>query len=277
MKKILFILAILPMFLFVSCSSDEEGEAREKYLSEIIVKEHKYSFGSADTYGELYENYTYDSEGNLIKKKTNHYNSTVNSRVSREYTYKYDEKKRLVEKCDYMHFALQKKYTYAYNNIDSISEMKVYDDDGDLDETWTYEYDDLKRLSKATVSRKWVGRISGYIHNYSYSEYKVTDTTYDLEDGTLFGITVDEYDSHGNLMSNKWTNGDTGREVQQVGISYEYNPDGKISKQTSWSMLPEYLTYKDYSYDKDGKLQKIHVSYSYKTEESDLIYEYIYI
>ena len=72
MKRILFILAILPMFLFVSCSSDEEGEAREKYLSEIIVKEHKYSFGSADTYGELYENYTYDSEGNLIKKKTNH-------------------------------------------------------------------------------------------------------------------------------------------------------------------------------------------------------------
>lgn len=273
MKRILFLLAMLPMFLFISCSSDEEGEAREKYLSEIIVKEHKYRFGSADIYGELYENYIYDSQGNLIKKKIN-YNSTPSSN---EYTYKYDEKNRMVEKCDYMSFFLKKKYIYAYNAIDSISEMKVYDADGDLTETWTYEYDDLRRLSKATVSREWVGKISGYIHNYSYSENKVTDTTCYLEDGTLFGITVDEYDSHGNLISNKWTNGDTGREVQQVGISYEYNPDGKISKQTSWSMLPEYLIYKDYSYDEDGKLQKIHVSYSYKTEESDLIYEYIYI
>lgn len=43
----------------------------------------------------------------------------------------------------YVYF-VWKKRKYEYNNIDSVSRMLVYDDDGDLNEEWTYEYDSQK-------------------------------------------------------------------------------------------------------------------------------------
>lgn len=276
MKKVfpLLLLALLPTFVFTACSSDDDNdnESKDKYLSEIIVKEHEYNYGVADTYGKLYENYMYDSKGYLLKKKTNYYIPTANSRISGEYIYTYDNNNRVIERNDYQLSRLEYKYFYSYNSIDSVSEMKKYTKDGDLSETWTYEYDNSKRLSKATV----IGLNSGYIHNYTYSGYNITDTTYSIREKALFGITFNEYDSHGNLTSNTWTNGDTGKKTQQKGITYEYNSNGKMTKSTSWSMLPKNLTYKDYTYNEDGTLHKIHISYSNKTSESDLIYEYIY-
>lgn len=276
MKKLLFLLAIALPIVLISCSKDDGDESKDNNLHEVLVREHKYSFGSVSTLGEMYEDYFYDSSGNLMSKKTNYYNPVVQGRISREYKYKYDSQNRLVEKNDYTLTLLDYKYIYSYNSIDSVSKMIVYDDDGDLYETWTYEYDDIRRLKKSTVVENWLNNNYGYINNYTYSGNSITNTTYNLKDGTLFGITLDEYDSHGNLMSNTWTNGETGKSTKQQEITYEYLSNGKISKTTSWTMSPSSLTYKDYTYNDDGSIQKIHVSYSYKTEESDLIYEYIY-
>ena len=276
MKKIFFLLSIAMTLLFTSCSKDDDDESKDSYLHEIMVREHKYKFGSADSFGEMYENYFYDCNGNLLRKKTNYYIPVVQGMISHEYTYKYDTNNRLIEKNDYTLTLLDHKYIYSYNSIDSVSKMIVYDDDGDLYETWTYEYDNMKKLVKSTVVENWLSGNFGYINDYTYSGNNVTKTSYNLEDGTLFGITLDEYDSHGNLTSNTWTNGETGKSTKQQGITYEYLSNGKISKTTSWSMFPNDLTYKNYTYNADGTLQKIHISYSYKTEESDLIYEYIY-
>lgn len=56
MKKILFLMAMLPMMLFTACSSDDENDTskNDKYLYEIRVTEHKYKYGTAEEYGELY-------------------------------------------------------------------------------------------------------------------------------------------------------------------------------------------------------------------------------
>lgn len=274
MKNFLFLLAVVFPLLLTSCSSDEDEGLN--YLHEIIIKEHKYKFGSVSPFGEMYENYFYDSNGNLLKKKTNYYDSRIQSRISQEYTYKYDNINRLIEKNDYTLSLLDRKYIYSYNSIDSVSKMIIYDDDGDLYETWNYEYDDMRRLSKSTVVENWMSESFGYINNYAYSGNNITKTAYKLKEGTLFGITFDEYDSHGNLTSNTWTSGETGKTTKQRGITYEYTSNGKISKTASWTMNPTSLTYKNYTYNDDGSIQKIHISYSYKTEESDLIYEYIY-
>lgn len=278
MKKLLLLLFAFP-FILVSCSSDdgdENGGKENSYLYEIIVKEHVYKFGEASSVGETYEMYRFTSSGNLLKKETNYFIYGQTGRINHSYEYTYDDKERLIDKKEYTISLLDYRYIYSYNSIDSISEMKKYSKEGKLLETWTYEYDNLKRLKKATSISNINSSDFGYVHNYSYEGNNIIDSTYMFKDGTLFGVTLDEYDSYGNLTGNTWTNGSTGKKTKQKGITYEYNSNGKITKETLWSMLPDDLTYKNYTYDKDGKIQKIHVSYSYKTDESDLIYEYIY-
>lgn len=275
MKKILFLMAMLPMMLFTACSSDDENDTskNDKYLYEIRVTEHKYKYGTAEEYGELYEDYIYDTNKNLLKKETNYYNPVVDDRIKTKYLYKYDENNRLIE--ENVDGLSGSKSFYSYNSNDLISKKIVYDNDGDLHETWTYEYDNTRKLIKSTVVENWLSNNFGYIHNYTYSGNEITETTYNLQDGTLFGITFDEYDSYGNLISNTWTNGETGKKTQQKGIAYEYNSKGQISKETFWTMDPNHLTYRNYTYNEDGTVQKVHISYSYKTGESELRYEYI--
>ena len=65
------------------------------------------------------------------------------------------KKKRVIEKNEYELTLFKKKYKYEYNSIDSVSRMYVYNDDGDLDEEWTYEYDNQKRLIRTTEKEAW--------------------------------------------------------------------------------------------------------------------------
>ena len=147
MKKILIMLpAMVILFFITSCSEDEDSKTEEvEYLSEIIINEHEKKFGEISEYGELYERYIYNQDGTLQEKTTNHYLAGLGCRLERNYKYKYDEKKRVIEKNEYELTLFKKKYKYEYNSIDSVSRMYVYNDDGDLDEEWTYEYDNQKR------------------------------------------------------------------------------------------------------------------------------------
>lgn len=265
MKTLLFLLTMLPMILSTSCFRAGE-DLGNKHLRRITVQEHEYKFGVVETDGRILEDYEYDSKGRLIKEEKNGDTSI----------YIYDNNNRIVERNDYGSMLLDYKAFYSYNSIDSISKIIIYDDDGDLHETQTYEYDDVtRRLTKATVIDSWMAGDFGYIYNYTYSGYNITETKYFFRDQSLSGITLYEYDSHGNQTGNTWTNGKTGEETRQKEIVYEYNSKDQISKKTSWTMSPDHSTYMEYTYNEDGTIHKIHVSYSNKADQADLIYQYV--
>lgn len=272
MKRFLFLVMGLALMLnLTNCSSDNDDNGTsdnngKKYLAEITVKEYPWKFGERTTYGEDYENYKYDAKGNLIEKKTN-YPQQVNYR----YVYTYDEKNRLVEMNEYWLYSLNYKYKYQYNDFDSVATMQKYNKEGRLYEDWTYDYDSSRRLSKATEK----GSIIDYVHTYQYEGNKVIEVTNRLDNGKLFGTFIWEYDSHKNLLTETWINGDTGTSTVQKDMAYEYNAKGQLIKRISKGyILSDRLSYRDYYYNEDGTIERIHLSYSFKDDKSDLIYTY---
>lgn len=277
MKKIFFYLAaVLAVFTIQGCSSDDGDDAggseAKKYLAEIVVKEHEWKFGEKSTSGEDYERFIYDTNGRLTRKETNYYNAIV-GRIPHQYTYIYDDKGHLIEKNDYMMSVLQDKYKYTYNSIDSVALMQDYNKDGKLSEEWEYSYDSQSRLIQA----KETNGISTlrYVDDYTYSGNNVTVTRHRIDNGKLFGTTLYEYDSHHNLVKKTWTNGDTGKKDIEVLNEYEYNSKGQISKLTKHEYYnKDDLSYRDYTYNEDGTIKSIHLSYSWKNDQSDLDYTY---
>lgn len=272
MKKLFLLLAfILPAITFVSCSDDDNenggNDNNKKYLYKISVKEHEYKFGKPANYGEDYEDYIFDERGNLIKKSTNYYNALA-GRIPNSYEYTYDENNRLIESEYYM-ITLEERCFYEYNDIDSISKMIVYYGDGDLKETWTYEYGIDRKLIKSTC----IDSFGTEINNYSYKDNTITCVTYN--DGVLFGTTIKEYDTYNNLLKSTWINGETGKESVNESNIYEYE-DGKIKKVSSTKGVSNQTTHKEYYYNENETIDKIHVSNDYNSKESDLIYKYIY-
>lgn len=271
MKKVLLLVMGFAAVLSLSCcSSDDDdngnsGDSGKKYLAEVTVKEHPWKFGERTTYGEDYEDYKYDAKGNLIEKETNNY----------KYVYTYDDKNRLVEMNEYWLYSLNYKYKYQYNEFDSVSVMLKYNKDGKLYTEYTYEYDGSKRLSKLTERDALSSSGYGYVRKYSYSGNSVTEVTTMLKDGSPFGTMVWEYDSHHNLLKETWTNDETGKSTIQKDNSYEYNTKGQLTRWTSkdW-IFTDKLSYRDYYYNEDGTIERIHLSYSFKDDKSDLIYTY---
>ena len=277
MKKQL-LLAMLSMLIFIACSKDDDANNDEdkKYLSEIRVTEHKVQFGSPSQSGELYESYKYNNKGKLVQKTTNYYHGGLDGRILNEYKYSYDERGKLIEYAEYQFTLLESKQIYSYNSIDSISEMKKYNEDGDLIEVWSYEYNADNKLNKIIEKDVWVSSNYGYEHYYIYEANKIKKTSYSLQDGNLFGTMIYEFDNEGNLTRETWINGEDNRSTIQKNIEYEYNSKGQITKKSSSGILRDDITYLEYTYNDDGSISKINKSYSYKTEESVLIYEYIY-
>lgn len=272
MKQVFILLCVI--FIFFSCSSNGDEEiVGTKYLQEILIKEHTYKFGEPSKVGDTYEVFKYSPTGKLIKKTTNYYKAIAQSRIEYNTDYIYDEKGRLVDEKEFFYTVLDYRYMYSYNSIDSISEKKKYNKDGRLYETWTYEYEGDK-LSEATKIINYMSSLYGYTYKYSYEGNKIIETAYKIPEGSLWGVTVDEYDSKGNFLRNTWTNAETGKTVEQRGASYEYDSKGRVLKMLSWGNTSTEITYKDFFYSEEGVLQKVHLSYSYKQDESDLIYHY---
>lgn len=275
MKKILIMLpAMVILFFITSCSEDEDSKTEEvEYLSEIIINEHEKKFGEISEYGELYERYIYNQDGTLQEKTTNHYLAGLGCRLERNYKYKYDEKKRVIEKNEYELTLFKKKYKYEYNSIDSVSRMYVYNDDGDLDEEWTYEYDNQKRLIRTTEKDAWN---FGYVSQYRYEGNNIYIEKTNIKDGSLFGNYIFEYDSHSNLLQEIFISGNTGKESIEQKYEYKYDSFGRIQRKSEKDYYSDYWTYYDYYYNEDGTINKISVSYSYKDDESELRYNYIW-
>lgn len=274
MKRILIMLPVMAILFFLtSCSEDEDFKTEEvEYLSEIIINEHEKKFGEISEYGELYERYIYNQDGTLQEKTTNHYLTGLGCRLERNYKYKYDEKKRVIEKNEYELTLFKKKYKYEYNSIDSVSRMFVYNDDGDLDEEWTYEYNNQKKLIRTTEKDAWD---FGYVSEYRYEGNNIYIEKTNIKDGSLFGNFIFEYDSHGNLLQEIFISGNTGKESIEQKYEYMYDTLGRIQRKSEKDYYSDYWTYYDYYYNEDGTINKISVSYSYKDDESELRYNYI--
>lgn len=277
MKNVLFLMAMLPMMLLTACSSDDDNlDDGTKYLSEIVIKEHKKKFGNISEYGELYEQYKYNQNGTIAEMTTNYYVSAVNSRIDHTYRYTYDSQKRLIERNDYELTLFKKKYKYEYNSIDSVSRMIVYDNDGDLDEEWTYKYDSQGRLIRTVEKDVWLSNDFGYISEYTYENNKVYVVKHSTKDGSLFGRFIYEYDSKDNLLQETYISGDTGKESIEQKYEYKYDSLGRIQRKSKKSYLFDDWTYYDYLYNDDGTINKISISYSYKDDESELRYNYVW-
>lgn len=288
MKKLIVMLAaMLPLFVFSGCSDNEDkvidgevvddgtGENDGKILSEIIVNEHEKDFGEISDKGELYEQYIYNQDGTLAEKTTNYYVSVYGDRVENRYEYSYDGEKRMVEQNEYQLGVLEHKYRYEYNDIDSISKMTVYDGSGDLVEEWTYEYDSQRRLIKSIEKDVWMSSDFGYVSEYTYDGNNMYVTTKQISDGSLFGRYEYEYDSKRNLLQKIYISGDTGRESVEEKHEYEYDSVGRIKRKSSKEYYSsDDWTYYDYTYNEDGTINNIHISYSYKDDESELRYNY---
>lgn len=274
----MFLLAFLPMFMFSACSKENEESNNDKigYLSEVVVKEHKKKFGEISEYGELYEQYKYNQDKTIAEFTTNYYVDIVSSRIEHTYQYIYDNKKRLIERNDYELTLFKERRKYEYNSIDSISRMLVYNDDGDLYEDWTFEYDNQRRLIKTVENDVWLSSNFGYISEYRYEGNNVYIEKTNIGDGSLFGNFIFKYDSHGNLLQETYINGDTGKESIEQKYEYKYDSLGRIQRKSKKELYSDSWIYYDYFYNEDGTINKISVSYSYKDDEFELRYNYIW-
>lgn len=271
----IFVFSLFFITLFTSCSKDDSfvsTDEAQKHLVEIAVTEHEKRFGEFVEEGSVYETFKYNFDGTLAF----HFYSVGDMKIPYEEKYTYDENKRVKQIDIYRLFSLDRRNVYQYNNIDSVSSMIVYDKDGKEHELWTYEYDSNNRLSKSIEKDVYLGSTFGYIctYNYSGNEVDVIKTMY--SDASVFCYYNYEYDIHGNLLQETYTNAETGKkDISKLNI-YIYNADGTVARKA----VREYYyrdnyKYFDYTYNPDGTISKIRVSYSYKLDESELRYNYI--
>lgn len=271
MKKLLLFFFFA---LFVnSCSKSDSGSAENQLdgYKTVTVTEYSWKFGEKSSYGDLYEQFRYDDNGRLISKETNYKNNLV-GRIPHLYSYSYNEKGCLVEQVE--SGLSWYKYKYTSNDIDSVATMQKYGKDGKLDEEWEYSYDNHRRLLQA----KQVYAIGiCYVDDYSYSGNETRVVRHRLDNAELFGTTIYQYDAQNNLIRKIWISGETGKEDLEIHNEYVYNASGKIQRKIIHEYLfPENVTYLDYSYNQDGSIKSIHVSYSWKNDQFDRDYEYEY-
>ena len=279
-KSILMVLSTVLLTLsFTSCSKEENDNNKpsEKRLEKITVKEYEWKFGEKSTYGELYEEFTYDENGNLVKFVENHYNSAVHGRIMETTTYTYDSQNRLIQENQ---SGLSKYvYKYQYNDQDLLIAKQEYNGKGALTEEYQYDYDSQKRKTKEIEIHPSLTNF-GYVRMYSYSGNKVTEVTTMLSDGSPFGTMVWEYDTHNNLLTETWTNDEKKKTTVQKKFNYTYDANGRM-KQIIYNDYPDYpalatIKVQDFNYDEQGKISLIHVSYQNKNDQSDLEYTYSY-
>lgn len=122
----------------------------------------------------------------------------------------------------------------------------------------------------------WVSKNFGYISEYRYEGNNAYIEKTMLNDGSLFGNFIFEYDTHGNLLQETYINGDTGRESLEQKYEYQYDSSGRIQRKSKKESYSDSWTYYDYFYNEDGTINKISVSYSFKNDESELRYNYIW-
>lgn len=268
MKNILFISALVLPILFSGCSKDdnEEDEKISSQRKHIIIKETLYEYGQPSTY-EVMEKQYYDEKGLLIRKETNYYSNIIKKRIPNYCTYKYDSKYRLIETKE-----PDERVELSYNDIDSVSEKKVYKDFG-LYKHLIYKYDKTNKLIEVDELDPSSGL--NYYHKLNYKGSIVNHRdTYD-KDHKLWWTFDYEYDSHNNLIKTTNINPEDGSAQVVTLCEYTYNSDSTIkSYRFKWGSSTEMDHLETYTYNPDKTIKEIHIQYG-SYDERHRIYEYI--
>jgi hypothetical protein len=276
------VIVLFVLFLTVQgCSKGDDdnntSSNQSSYLESITVTEYGWEFGEVSKNGELYEKYVYNAQGKLTKFTSKYYSSFWEGRIEDEDFYEYDDNGRLQQKTSYLNFGITKIiYKCQCNEFDSIAKMEQYDKNGKLDKTFLYEYDNAKRLVKLTEQPANSLSDYTYVRQYTYTDKTKTEVQITFHKGVeneKKDTTVWEYDNHNNLLDKyEIVNG---KKIYTDKITYEYDNVGRMLKKTVRDRYIETdFTYYDYSYNEDGTINKIHVSYSFQSDQSDLVYTY---
>ncbi|MBR4327958.1 MAG: hypothetical protein IKP73_20770 [Bacteroidales bacterium] len=281
-----FVIVLFVLFLTVqSCNKgdddDNSSSNQSSYLESITVTEYEWKFGEVSQDGELYEKYTYNPQGKLTKFTSNYYSSYWKGRIEDEDIYDYNEKGQLCQKTRYLNFGITKIiYKCQCNEFDSIAKIEQYDKDGKLDKTFSYEYDNAKRLIKLTELQPPLvtSSIWSYVSEYTYTpnlKMEVKSSFIDEVEQEKKDTTIWKYDAHNNLLEKYEIV--KGKEIIIENNTYEYDNSGRITRKTVRDRyLDNNFTYYDYFYNEDGTIDKIHVSYSFQSDQSDLVYTYVW-
>ena len=264
--KIIIAIFLCNLFL-LGCSSNELK--REQNLSAISITEHKQLFGKYQEEGRLREYILFNEDSTIAEKKKYYYKD--DKCITHKWTYIYDNKKRLIEENYYYidTLSLNNKKVFEYNEIDSVSKLHFYLGNGELDTTFSFEYDNKKRL----ITKKENDLILGtFISKYTYDTYLMRIDTYNED--TYWSTIIHEYDSFGNLLKQSYISAKNGQETIERQNKYTYTSTGKIKHQESTHY--ESTIFKDFTYNDDETIQKIALSYPNKHTKSELRYNYIW-
>lgn len=160
----------------------------------------------------------YDKIGNLIKQSI--YDDSDS--LSEKSIYEYNDKKNEIKSNSYKYDFLFFKYSYQYDNKNHVIEKTVYENGKDIVRKTLYEYDYAGNKTKETIY-----------------------TLNDEEDLAVDNRKLFKYDKANNLIEEIHIS--DGKEYK---TTYEYNENGKLSKEISSER--EIL----YSYDKNNKVTK---------------------
>lgn len=228
------------LYLSYSVSYDKDGNVLDaavfQYADTCAVATN-YNPDSSDPY--YYHEYTWDENGNIVKRYTEEhvegdalaprttYTYDENGKLlesvedygsgTSTYTYTYDEEGRLLsEVCDHI-FDFTGVREYTYNENGTIATETSKDWEGNGTGTSTYVYDES---GQNVIEIDWVSDASSWSTTYSY--------TFDAA-----GNIIETYISYGNALGNRrYTYDADGHELSKEDIK-----DGQVQSKTesTWS------------------------------------------
>lgn len=239
---------------------------------DVTVTKYAYALGERAASGNKYEVHHYNAEGLLLVSEMYHF-GVHNSDTPFKYEYKYDSSNRVIEKKD---GNFNYTYKYTYTEFDSVATQSKYDSkDGSIKERITNTYDEQHRKVTANFEDALSPSLNT-LTQYTYNDNIMTTVTKYVESNELFGTSVYQFDVHGNIIQNNWTNGETGKESLIDKFEYDYNSDGSIKKIVDTIGLYGDITIYEYTYNNNGTINTIHVTItsSVSPVEYELVYTY---
>lgn len=234
MKNLKLTLLFLTVINLIFCSNVRSQSA----LTEINLKGkvkslkktdfkvvNKFGKNTKDTLGVDYKNY--DENGNIVKSIA--YNRDGN--VAWNSTFKYNDKRNLVEENVFYYGYLFIKKTYDYDDKGNMIEENNYNKEGILENKTIYNYDDKGNIIENNYYKSDGSLDKRCTYKYDENGNKIEIKAY-TSDGSLDSITTYKYDDKGNVIEDKYTGSDGGL-ISKIAYEYSsYDKEGNWLKKT---------------------------------------------
>ena len=239
-KTVLFIIALLVGFLYVSAQSDiypklptikKTESVQDRWLPDSVYLHWWQSSESSWTIGELYT-YTYDLNNNLLTRlmQGRNYNSWINGWLR---TYTYDSNNNILSEMiqkwennlwkDYWY--IQFSYTYdSNNNILTKMQLNTY--------LYTYTYDSnnniLTEIRQGWENNSWKNSES-YTYTYdSNNTQTVLWQKWENNSWENYRLATYTYDSNNNKQTELWQNWNNNSWVNLGVYTYTYDSSNNL-------------------------------------------------